>query len=491
MPVPTQSSSNGSTALSRLVVQQRHIDTAQAGKKLRAYILHEYRDMFVRPDAIALLRQKRVQVNGQFVLDTHILQPGDCVRVEIDMIQAIRGRLRGLDVELKYAEPGLVVLLKAPGINKPMIEWAAAALEVTRDDYDGSLPDSSDLLPWIAVNEVDKGLRSIVILVDSEARRQAMLENIDNGLVKFTVCALCHGNIDQALLDQATAKSVADTAKKALCASANDNTRGNTLYQYDMWFQYNNLRADVFDLATLRVMSVTKSSTAGHLTMIQGAMTHTASPSLVLRRLMFELGHPIAGTQTYAKPLQNHKDKGALQAFLKIELPSLADIGKQVVVDEDIPPKLLNVCLREAKFYGQRQKKALAEIARLGGSSGQPAFETFTLDPHVVGCGPFDFIACNPPYVSPNKITQLRTAIEHEPVLALVAESGGYQCYHDIYTSLTTNPRILTSGGCIAFEIGKDMASGVRRIFAGWTEVAAVKDACGFLRVLVFQAPQV
>ncbi|KAJ1828537.1 hypothetical protein LPJ70_007221, partial [Coemansia sp. RSA 2708] len=143
-----------------------------------------------------------------------------------------------------------------------------------------------------------------------------------------------------------------------------------------MWFQYNNLRADVFDLATLRVMSVTKSSTAGHLTMIQGAMTHTASPSLVLRRLMFELGHPIAGTQTYAKPLQNHKDKGALQAFLKIELPSLADIGKQVVVDEDIPPKLLNVCLREAKFYGQRQKKAIAEIARFGGSSGQPASDT-------------------------------------------------------------------------------------------------------------------
>ncbi|KAJ2327227.1 hypothetical protein GGH92_010091 [Coemansia sp. RSA 2673] len=79
--------------------------------------------------------------------------------------------------------------------------------------------------------------------------------------------------------------------------------------------------------------------------------------------------------------------------------------------------------------------------------------------------------------------------VGHEPMLALVAEDGGYQAYRVIHASLANNLDALAPGGCVAFEIGKDMEKGVRRIFSDWTEVGTFKDDWGFLRVIVFQRP--
>ncbi|KAJ2826982.1 hypothetical protein IWW50_002106 [Coemansia erecta] len=593
------------TATPPLIVKQYSIDSTQAGEKLRAYLIHKFHGVFVRADTIALLRQKRVRVNGEIVLDSYILQAGDCVQVEIDALQTIKGRLRGLEVELKYSEPGLVVLLKEPGINKQTVEWAAAAMEVTKSGYEGPVPECNELSPWIAVNEVEKGMRMFIILVNTTERQEAMLRNISEGRVRFTICALCHGNVDQSVFSQTTAKAMADLAKKTSQLSVNaGDCSTSALDPYDAWFRNNHLRPDIFDHVAAEVISVTQSSTAGHLSMVQATTSHTGNPSLVVRRFMLELGFPVAGSQNHAKPLTNHKDKGTLQAFVKAEFPSLADNEAQVAVDECIPPKLLNVCLREVKFFDRRKEKARVEVEKqaaldspdsgvdlvngkpaayisghkefcgtmfrvtpdtliprpstetlveaaisfvnkrtnrkttakimdLGTGSGcillsvllqtlstngigidistsalsvaqdnckqhnlgkraefvHGSFETFTLDPHIVSCGPFDFIACNPPYVSSVKLSRMRAAIEHEPALALVADNGGYQAYRDIHTALTANMLILAPGGSIGFEIGKDMESGVRRIFADWTEVAAIKDTNGFLRVLVFQPP--
>ncbi|KAJ2645897.1 hypothetical protein IW137_001664, partial [Coemansia sp. RSA 1287] len=290
---------------------------------------------------------------------------------------------------------------------------------------------------------------------------------------------------------------------------------------------------------------------------------------------MFELDHPIAGSQNHTRPLTNHKDKGTLQAFVSAKFPSLAT-NSIVTVSEDVPPKLLNVCAREAKFFDRRKEQARVEMEKLSASdsaldldltkcvpaayvSGRkefcgfvfhvttdtliprpstetlvdatvefvnkrtdcktdtnimdlgtgsgcillsvllrttntrgididistPAlsvahsnnnrhklthraefvhasFETFTIDPHVVSRGPFDFIACNPPYVSSTRASRMRASIENEPMLALVADNGGYQAYRDIHTALAADARVLARDGCIAFEIGKGMENGVR-----------------------------
>ncbi|KAJ2848810.1 hypothetical protein IWW36_003060 [Coemansia brasiliensis] len=528
---------------------------------------------------------------------SYILQPNDCVQVDIDNVEAIKGRLRGIDVQLKHKEPGLMVLLKAPGVNKQTIEWAGAALEMVSDSYAGEVPESNKLVPWIAVNSVEKAIRSLVILVNRKELYQSMLDQISNGQVTFTISALCHGRVDQTHIDRAAAESLANAANTAIPRDRADEMA--FLDPYLMWFKHNDLRFDIFDHVRLSIVSVTESSTAGYLSMVSGEVTHSTSPSLVLRRLMFELGCPIAGTQSHAKPLSNHRDKGSLLAFTGIKLPSPNQPDKHIVVSEEVSPKLLSVCTREARFFAQKQERAQAEISgvladaseadELDGSlamvNGRPAAyvtgrkqfcghmfgvtpdtliprpSTETLVNAVVelvggkparildlgtgsGCillsvllqttntsgvgvdisrsalsvaqangslhelesravfmestflsfanelashGPFDIIACNPPYVSASKIARMREAMEHEPLLAFVAEDGGYQSYRDIHLALSANSSILS--GCIAFEIGKNMEKGVRRIFADWTEVAAKRDSRGYLRVLVFKPP--
>ncbi|KAJ2656747.1 hypothetical protein IW148_005487 [Coemansia sp. RSA 1199] len=574
-----------------LAAKQYTISSKEAGQKLRPFLIHTFHNVLVRADTIALLRQKRVRVNDQIVLDTHVLQLGDCVQVNIDALHSIKSRLRGLEVEVKYTEPGLVVLSKAPGINKRTVEWAAAAIEVTRDKYEGVVPECDALVPWIAVNEVEKGMRMLVILVNSGERQTAMLEHVDGGRVIFTISAVCHGKVDESVFAQT---SMADLAKQT-----HELTIDNTSPDYGLWFKYNHLRPDIFNFISAQVTLVTQSSTVGHLSLVQAAIPYTTSPSLVLRRFMFELDYPIAGSQNHTRPLTNHKDKGTLQAFVRAEFPSLVS-NNIVVVREDVPPKLLNVCAREAKFFDRRKEQARVEMEKFSASDsaldmdltkgGVPAayvsgrkefcgfvfhvtpdtliprpstetlvdttvefvnkrsdcetinimdlgtgsgcillsvllrtansrgvgidistpalsvalsnnnlhklthraefvhasFETFTVDSYVVSRGPFDFIACNPPYVSATRASRMRASMENEPMLALVADNGGYQAYRDIHTALA-DACVLARDGCIAFEIGKGMENGVRSIFGDWVEVNAVRDSQGVLRVLVFR----
>ncbi|KAJ2856130.1 hypothetical protein J3B02_001778 [Coemansia erecta] len=386
------------------------------------------------------------------------------------------------------------------------------------------------------------------------------------------------------------------------------------MFEYDQWTMYNRFPENIFDYIKTRVVSVTKSSSVGYLSLIESTVTRTVHPSLVLRRYMFEMNNPVVGSQNHARPLPNHRDKGALIAIIGITMPSLAHSGKEAVsVSADVPSKLHAVCKREAKFYGQRKQKAQQELEKyeevrimstsasedlaanetlaadielvdgipaayisgfkefcgnafhvspdtliprsstqtlveaavslvsatrprivdLGTGSGcvllsilmrmpdatgvgidisvpaltvanrncqlyglneraallKGSFDGFCADANVLEHGPFDMIVCNPPYISAKKALRLRASFEHEPSLALVADDGGYQAYRQIHTSLSSNMAILRTGGHIAFEIGKDMEKGVRRIFTGWSEAAALKDNHGFLRVLVFQKP--
>ncbi|KAJ2726796.1 hypothetical protein GGI07_000307 [Coemansia sp. Benny D115] len=585
----------------------RIVEAKHAGVKLRNYLVQEFRDiLLVRSDMIAALRQKRVLVDGQITLDSHVLQPGNCVQVTIDPAQAIKSRLRGLDVELRYSEPGLAILLKAPGVSQPDVEWAAPAMLGV---------GGSEIEPWIAVNKVEKGVRSLAILVDTQDKKERMLEHIRTGSVRFGIAALCHGCVDQQAVSSATTASMKKAAllHKPAGAEALLESDVPTMFEYDLWLQYNRLPADVFDHVQVSVRSVVPSPAVRHLSLVEGVVAKALNPSLVLRRFMYEMNYPIVGTQNHSRPLPNHRDKGALLAFIRVELPSLSNPEKSIAVHADVPQKLLSVCTREAKFFEQRKKKTQAEISRLVSDSdlleskpvegasveevelvdGVPAayvsgkkefcgnvfyvtrdtliprtstqtlveatvqyaglaaakprlmdlgtgsgcilfsallrfpesvgvgidisaealavaeknrqlhglqnravliessFEAFATDAQVQKQGPFDFIACNPPYISVKKASRMGAAIEYEPGLALVAEDNGYQAYRAICRAISSNPSILRQGGLIGFEIGKGMERGVRKIFQDWIEVAALDDSYGFLRVLVFKRPDV
>ncbi|KAJ2732092.1 hypothetical protein IW152_004072 [Coemansia sp. BCRC 34962] len=586
------------------LVRERIVSAYYAGSKLRNYIVHEFRDVFmIRADAITAMRQKRVLVNGRSVLDSHQLADGDRVRVEVNVAHAIQSRLHSLDVELKYSEPGLAILLKAPGVVWPDVEWAAPALLMLADlpGNHGACLDDGRVVPWFSVNEVEKGVRSLVIVAATEERRDEVARSIASGLVRFGIYALCHGNVPQSSID-----------------GFDGNVDIPETEVFEKWCLYNHLPVDIFSHVSVKVGSVVKSPSSGHISAVRALVSHATSPNLVLRRFMFTLGYPIAGSQNYTRLLPNHKDKGALLAYLSVEMPSLAYAGQQVSVAVDVPPKLLAVCEREERFYDKRLLRAQSEINELGPVGDSPclgsdislsvsdtsmsdvtlaedrpsayvtgfkqfcghrfrvtpdtliprpstetlvdaaarvltetgtrslsrvldlgtgsgcillslllaipdtcgigvdisepalavarsnsqlhgleersamlhgSFEGFTTDTIILAEGPFDFIACNPPYISVGKAARMHNTVGHEPSLALVADDGGYQAYRAIHASLATNPNVLTSEGCIGFEIGKDMERGVRRIFEDWKEVGAFKDGQGFLRVIVFQRP--
>ncbi|KAJ2832208.1 hypothetical protein FBU31_002125 [Coemansia sp. 'formosensis'] len=584
------------------LAREQIVGANYAGAKLRNYIIHEFRDLFmIRADAITAMRQKRVLVNGQGVLDSHQLVNGDRVRVEINVAHAIKSRLHSLDVELKYSEPGLAILLKAPGVTWPDVEWATPALLMLADlpDNHGACLDDGRVVPWLAVNEVEKGVRSLVIVAATEERRDEVSKNIANGLVSFRIYALCHGNVSQSNID-----------------GFNGDVDIPEMEAFEKWCLYNHFPSDIFSHVSARVDSVVKSSSSGHISAVRAFISHATSPNLVLRRFMFTLGYPIAGSQNYTRLLPNHKDKGALLAYVSVDMPSLAHSGRQVSVTADVPPKLLAVCEREERFYDKRRLRAQSEIDELGASSDSPclgnelsvsasdtstsdvtlagdrpaayvtgfkqfcghkfrvtpdtliprpstetlvyaavetlrqthattrildlgtgsgcillslllampntsgvgvdisesaltvarsnsqlhglddrskmlhgSFEGFSTDASVLTEGPFDFISCNPPYISPGKAARMQNTVGHEPSLALVAGDGGYQAYRAIHASLTVNPEVLVPGGYIGFEIGKDMERGVRRIFEDWKEVGGFKDSQRFLRVIVFQRP--
>ncbi|KAJ2519462.1 hypothetical protein H4217_002662 [Coemansia sp. RSA 1939] len=600
---------------SNLLVKERKVDTKESGTKLRNFIVHQFRqELAIRADAIAALRQKRVRVNGAIVLDSYQLKEGDLVRVEIDPIQAIKSRLHSLDIELRHAEDGLVVLAKAPGVSCPDVEWAAPALLLVSRETQCVEIEGCQLNPWIAVNTVEKSIRGLVLVVDTEERRNAVLQLIKSGKVVFGICALCQGSADQDIINNASAESIATSVNQTVSDGAN---------RLDMWYADNGLPSDVFDNVDVEVLSTWKSSSVGRLSVVKGLVRRTVKPGLVLRRFLYELGHPVVGMQTYSLPLPNHRDKGVLLSIVSIEMPSLTVNDSQISVSDTVPPKFQAVCERESRFYRQRQEKARTDIADVGEYSknasisfltqqsetdsdtmegvevdvtkGKPVayisgfkrfcgyafhvtpdtliprpstetlasttvehlknqtsrepepvrimdlgtgngcillsvllcvdgvrgigidisdpalevarrncelhfmqdraifltgcFGSFALDPLVMAQGPFDFIACNPPYISDRKANRMRATIGHEPQLALIAKDGGYQAYRDICRSLEANLSILRTGGSIGFEIGKDMAGGVRRIFSRWKETGAFEDQHGFLRVIVFQRP--
>ncbi|KAJ1802290.1 hypothetical protein LPJ56_007240, partial [Coemansia sp. RSA 2599] len=145
---------------------------------------------------------------------------------------------------------------------------------------------------------------------------------------------------------------------------------------------------------------------------------------------------------------------GCVLLSILLRMPGATGVGI------DISSPALVVAGRNRQLHGLHERAVLLE----------GSFEGFSTDARVLEHGPFDMVVCNPPYISAKKAFRLRASLEHEPSLALVAGDGGYQAYRQIHASLSSNMAILRPGGCIAFEIGKDMERGVRRIFADWSE---------------------
>ncbi|MBQ6077503.1 MAG: peptide chain release factor N(5)-glutamine methyltransferase [Clostridia bacterium] len=93
--------------------------------------------------------------------------------------------------------------------------------------------------------------------------------------------------------------------------------------------------------------------------------------------------------------------------------------------------------------------------------------------------GPFDLIACNPPYLSMEDMENRDAALRCEPELALYGGFDGLAFYHRLAKEYR---RVLKPGGTLLMEIGMTQREAVESLFPGAT---CIMDYGGRPRVIV------
>jgi release factor glutamine methyltransferase len=140
------------------------------------------------------------------------------------------------------------------------------------------------------------------------------------------------------------------------------------------------------------------------------------------------------------------------------------------VILSDISPKALEVAKENATLNG-------LDVEVLQGD----LFES-------VKGRKFDFLVCNPPYVTEDEYEVLEPSVkDFEPKLALVAKDNGLYFYKKIAEEI---PSFLNSGGLIFFEIGKDQGQGVMSFFDNprWKKKEVIKDWAGHDRFVFIES---
>ncbi|MBO4883886.1 MAG: peptide chain release factor N(5)-glutamine methyltransferase [Clostridia bacterium] len=100
--------------------------------------------------------------------------------------------------------------------------------------------------------------------------------------------------------------------------------------------------------------------------------------------------------------------------------------------------------------------------------------------------GPFDLIACNPPYLDQRDMEELQPEVRREPALALFGGADGLDFYRRIAKDA---PRFLVPGGILLLEVGQGQAQAVRDMLAGFARRAVHRDLSGVERVIEAVSP--
>jgi release factor glutamine methyltransferase len=94
----------------------------------------------------------------------------------------------------------------------------------------------------------------------------------------------------------------------------------------------------------------------------------------------------------------------------------------------------------------------------------------------------FDFIVCNPPYVSEMKPETVQKQVrEFEPRMAVFSGPTGLEIYERLISQARQR---LAPGGWLVVEIGYSIENDVRALLAGWSEIRVKPDLQGIPRVI-------
>jgi release factor glutamine methyltransferase len=105
--------------------------------------------------------------------------------------------------------------------------------------------------------------------------------------------------------------------------------------------------------------------------------------------------------------------------------------------------------------------------------------------------GGFDFIACNPPYISKTEMAQLdKSVIDFEPHIALDGGADGLEFYRRISTTIA---RLLKPEARLYLEIGATQQEAVSTLLrnSGWKDISFLNDLALRPRVVIAMRPDV
>jgi release factor glutamine methyltransferase len=102
------------------------------------------------------------------------------------------------------------------------------------------------------------------------------------------------------------------------------------------------------------------------------------------------------------------------------------------------------------------------------------------------GRGPFDLIACNPPYIPAGDIPKLMPEVrDHEPRLAL---DGGPDGLDVVRRVLQEAPALMKPGGWLLLELGEGQAEAVAQLAAPHLAHEATRDDLrGIPRIVILR----
>ena len=93
--------------------------------------------------------------------------------------------------------------------------------------------------------------------------------------------------------------------------------------------------------------------------------------------------------------------------------------------------------------------------------------------------GPFDLVVSNPPYVTPEEVSELEPELRHEPAEALVGVGRHREVAHAART-------VLRRAGALVLEVGDGQACGVATVLValGYRDVRVSEDLAGRQRIV-------
>ncbi|MDN3507641.1 MAG: peptide chain release factor N(5)-glutamine methyltransferase [Simkaniaceae bacterium] len=195
-----------------------------------------------------------------------------------------------------------------------------------------------------------------------------------------------------------------------------------------------------------------------------GDLEIDVTPAVLIPRSETEILFEEAVKRIDVKPGQKALDlccgSGAIGLALKKRLPVLD------VTLADLSNDALNIAKRNAEKYDLEVNYSHGDFLQ-------------AVDKEV-----FDYIFCNPPYISESVYETLDSSVkDHEPKMALVGGKTGLEFYKKLSESID---KVLAPGGKLFLEIGYDQGDAVRDLFSG---SCVEKDWSGHDRFVFYEKP--